>query len=246
MEWKTSISHIKDGQEIIRGYNLGDLIANVSFVETIYLILRGKLPNKNEITMLNALFTSAIDHGVGVSSAITARTVISTGNSMHTAIAAGILAMGKLHGSAIEGSAKFLQDNINNDDLKTLVVKCKKEHVRIPGYGHKILKDDHRASVVFRVAKKNNFYKEHCKLAEKIYTELNKTSSKHLPLNIDGAMGAIISDMGFDWRMAKGFFIIGRVPGLVAHTYEELIGSGGLRRLSEDDVEYTGEENKNL
>ena len=65
-------------------------------------------------------------------------------------------------------------------------------------------------------------------------------SSKPLPLNVDGAMAAIISDMGFDARCAKGFFIIGRVPGLVAHIFEEMTGEHGLRRLSEDETIYEG------
>ena len=59
-------------------------------------------------------------------------------------------------------------------------------------------------------------------------------------------MAAIISDMGFDWRMARGFFIIGRVPGLVAQVYEEMTSGGGLRRIDESEIEYTGEENKKI
>ena len=34
--------------------------------------------------------------------------------------------------------------------------------------------------------------------------------------------GKRVGMVGFDWRLGKGFFIIGRVPGLVAHVYEEL------------------------
>ena len=33
---------------------------------------------------------------------------------------------------------------------------------------------------------------------------------------------------------------IGRVPGLVAHIYEEMTQGNGLRRLAEDEPEYTG------
>ena len=49
--------------------------------------------------------------------------------------------------------------------------------------------------------------------------------------------------MGFDWRLGKGFFIIGRVPGLVAHAYEELVYEKPFsKRLNEDEeVEYLGE-----
>ncbi|MFH1789559.1 MAG: citryl-CoA lyase [bacterium] len=246
MKWKTAISHIADNKEIIRGYDLKDLIKRKSFVEAIFLALKGELPNENESRMMNALFTAAIDHGIGVSSAMTARMVVSTGNSMHTALAAGILAMGKLHGSAIEGAAKFFQENINESDPAGLVKKLKEQKIRIPGYGHKILEQDPRSVALFQVAKDTQIYGDHCVLAEKIHEQLNKISFKTLPINVDGAMGAIMSDMGFDWRMAKGFFIIGRVPGLVAHIYEEMTGENGLRRLNEDEAKYIGKSARQL
>lgn len=240
MQWKTSISHVAGGKEIIRGYDLQELINKKSFVETIFLVLKGELPNANETRMLNALFTAAIDHGIGVSSAMTARTVVSTGNSLHTALAAGILSMGKLHGSAIEGAAKFFQEHAEEADVPGLLAKLKEQKVRIPGYGHKVLDHDPRSEALFAIAKETGFYGRHCELADKVHEELNKVSSKKLPLNVDGSMGAVISDMGFGWQLAKGFFIIGRVPGLVAHIYEEMISQNGLRRLTEEEAEYAG------
>lgn len=246
MQWKTSISHVANNHEIIRGYDLSDLINKKSFVETIYLILKGELPNEPQTRMLNALFTAAIDHGIGVSSAMTARTVVSTGNSLHTALAAGILSLGTLHGSAIEDATNFFQENIGVDEVDELVKKMKEQKIRLPGYGHKILTHDERSVALFTVAKETKIYGQHCELAEKVGTALNKISSKPLPLNVDGAMGAIISDMGFDWRLAKGFFIIGRVPGLVAHVYEEMTSDNGLRRLAEEEAEYLGPTSREL
>lgn len=247
MQWSTSISHIKDGKELIRGYDLKELIRKKSFPEVIFLVLKGELPNEKETRMMNALFVAAIDHGIGVSSAMTARTVVSTGNSLHTALAAGILSMGTLHGSAIEDAAKFFQDNATSEkDVRELVAKLKEQKIRIPGYGHKILDSDPRSEALFEIAKETGFYGKHCEFARKVHDALNEISSKKLPLNVDGAMGAIISDMGFDWRVAKGFFIIGRVPGLVGHIYEEMIGKNGLRRLAEEEAEYTGPPEREL
>ena len=51
------------------------------------------------------------------------------------------------------------------------------------------------------------------------------------------AMAAIISDMGFAWKQAKGFFIIGRVPGLVAHALEQMQSGEGVKRLEESEIE---------
>ena len=141
---------------------------------------------------------------------------------------------------------KFFQENKNivqthsyaslQDFLNFLVA----QKTRIPGYGHKVLKHDHRSDTLFAIARETGFYGAHCEFALAIGDALHRVSSKPLPLNIDGAMGAIISDMGFDWKLAKGFFIIGRMPGLVAQVYEEMTGKVGVRRISEEEIEYTG------
>jgi citrate synthase len=240
MKIKTSITKIENQKEFIRGKDLEDLIKNNNFVQTIFLILRGQMPTENEEKMMNALFTSAIDHGPGTASGQVARIVTSAKNSMHTSIAASILAMGERHGSAIEGAAKFFQDNADNIDIESLVKNLKKQKIRIPGYGHPFLDHDHRADVLFELAKDLDIYGKNCEVSEKVHEVLNNISSKKLPVNIDGVMGAIISDMGFDYRMAKGIFIIARVPGLVAHIYEEVVNDVGIRRMSEGDVEYVG------
>lgn len=240
MKWTTAITDVREGKELVHGYDLKDLIQKKSFVEVIYLVLRGELPDERTVTMLNAMFVSSIDHGIGVSSAMTSRLVVSTGNSLHTALASGILAFGTLHGSAVEDAAHFFALHADTAEVSTLVKELKSQKVRIPGYGHKILEHDPRSDALFAVARETGFYGKHCELAILVRETLNEISSKQLPLNVDGALAAILLDMGFDPKLAKGFFIIGRVPGLVAHIYEEMTSGPGLRRLTEDEIEYTG------
>ncbi len=240
MKWETAITNINDGQEIIRGKKLAGLIKANTFTETIFLIWQGRMPKPAEIKMLDALLVSAIDHGTGTASAMTARIVSSAKNSLHTSLAAGILAMGERHGSAIESAAKFFVENKDNKNLAQTIKELKDKKVRLAGFGHAVLVKDERSTELLKMAKKLGFYKECCKVAEVVEKELNKISSKPLPLNIDGAMGAILADMGFDPKIMKGVFIAGRVPGLVAHIYEETINDAGLRRLSEDEITYVG------
>lgn len=239
MYWKTSISKVNAGNEIIRGQKLHNLIATKSFGEVIFLILKGTLPTPPETKMLNAVLVSMIDHGPGVASALTARVVQSAGNDLHTAVGAGILALGgSRHGGALGGAAKFFQENVNTSDLPVLLKSLKDKKVRVPGFGHKVLTHDNRTDTLFTVAKETNFFGKHCEFALQVGEELNKISSKPLPLNMDGANAAILSDMGFDWRMITGFFIIGRAPGLVAQVYEEMMSGEGIRRMEESDIEY--------
>ena len=240
MKWETAITNVKNGQETIRGKKLSGLIKNNTFTETIFLIWRGRMPKTNETKMMDAMLTAAIDHGTGTASAMTARIVASAKNSLHTALTAGILAMGERHGSAIENAAKFFIANKNNKNLVQTVKDLKDKKVRLAGFGHAVLERDERAEALLSLAKKFNFFKTVCQVAVTTQKELNKISSKPLPLNIDGAMGAILADMGFDANMMKGIFITARVPGLVAHIYEEMTNDAGLRRLHEDEITYIG------
>jgi citrate synthase len=61
---------------------------------------------------------------------------------------------------------------------------------------------------------------------------------KPLPINVDGALAALLYDMGFTAPMAKFLFMIGRVAGLTAQVGEEYTRERPMRiRIP---VEYDG------
>lgn len=51
--------------------------------------------------------------------------------------------------------------------------------------------------------------------------EAAREQIRPLPINVDGAIAAVLYDMGFPAVMAKILFIIGRTAGLTAHVLEE-------------------------
>lgn len=245
MHIKTSITQIKDGKEIIRGKKLEDLVKKYTFSQSIFLLLTGRLPKKNEARMFEALLVSAIDHGAGTASALTARVSASADNHIHTSLAAGILGFGWRHGMALEAAMVLFDGAISEmlDEGKTLteiVSEYKAQKVRLPGFGHKVLKIDHRSTTLLAIAKKQKLFGDSCRLALQLEKELAKQSSRSLPLNIDGAMAAILSDMGFSPQQGVSVFLIARVPGLLAQIVEENEQDGGLLRLEEGEIEFVG------
>ena len=46
-------------------------------------------------------------------------------------------------------------------------------------------------------------------------------AKKSVPINVDGAIGAIFADLGLNPPLSTAFFMIARPPGLVAHVIEE-------------------------
>ncbi|MDQ7037765.1 MAG: citryl-CoA lyase [Aquificota bacterium] len=248
-KWRTAITTHVDHEVYIRGYRLLDLVGNLTFSQAIYLLLKGELPSEAESKMMEAIFVSVIDHGIAPPSVIAARSVASGGNSLNVGVAAGVLAFGSAHGGALEDAMRFLQEGVKSERaVEEIVSEYLSQKRPIPGYGHRYYKDfDPRTRRLLDLAKKYGFYGKHCEFAERVEEEIFKQKGKRIVLNVDGAIAAVTSDMGFDWRLGKGFFIIGRVPGLVAHVYEELVNERPFsKRLSEDEIEYTGVERREL
>jgi citryl-CoA lyase len=156
-----------------------------------------------------------------------------------------VLVIGDTHGGAIEQSARIMQAWATKEgepsELATeLVADMRANKKRMPGFGHRLHKTDPRTLKLFEIAKSLDFFGRHIELAQAIETELEKASGRKLPINVDGAIAAVISDMGFDWRLGKGFFIISRVPGLIAHAYEEMTTQRPMRDLGNTNYEYDG------
>jgi citrate synthase len=255
MKWKTKITKVEPNHLLTRGYRQEDLIGNIPFSHVIYLLLRDELPTKEHGYMMDAILTACIDHGVTPPTAIASRIVASGGVPLPTAVAAGILSIGDAHGGAIEKGAKFLQDGIsrmkkegiNIDKIAEILVKESiTQKKRILGFGHRIHTSDPRTKKLFILADKLKISKEYIALSKAIEKEFEKQIGKKLPINVDGAIAAIASDMGFDWRLGKAFFLIGRVAGLTAHVYEEQTDFKPMRKIFTTDVEYDGPSEKDL
>ncbi|EMR74338.1 citrate synthase [Thermoplasmatales archaeon SCGC AB-539-N05] len=255
MKWTTKITKVEPNHLVTRGYRQEDLIGNIPYPHVVYLLLKNELPSKEHGRMMDAILTACIDHGVTPPSSIASRTVASGGVPLPTAVAAGILSIGDAHGGAIEKGAEFLQAGVKRmksegktvDEIaKILVRECKEQHKRILGFGHRVHTSDPRTKRLFSLAEELKIAKDHMALSKAIEIELEKSSGKRLPINVDGAIAAIISDMGFDWRLGKGFFLLGRVAGLTAQVYEEQTEQKPMRRMFSIECEYDGQEERDI
>ncbi|MBU0517817.1 citryl-CoA lyase [bacterium] len=249
--WKTSITNIGGGEIRVRGYDIAEIMEKLTFAEVVYLILKGELPNDKQKRMMETMLVSSIDHGPTPPSVLAARTVFSGGNPLNTAVAAGVMTIGDSHGGAIEKCAKILQEWSQKEGspqelAEQLAAEMKEQKQRMPGFGHRIHKRDPRTVKMLEIAERIGYKGRIIELAVAIQDELERTSGRDLPLNVDGAIAAVMSEMGFDWRLGKGFFIISRVPGLIAHVYEEWTRERPMRKLGPLAYEYDGPDNRTI
>ncbi|MFC1687550.1 citryl-CoA lyase [Patescibacteria group bacterium] len=242
---KTSLTTEINDETHIRGYSLNELIKNASFTEAVFLLLTGKLPSTQQKEVFTGVLVSAIDHGVLAPSTDVARRVASTGNSINTAVAAGVATIGDYHGGAIEQAGKLFHafpehsSTSSEKQAQELVAEGIKKYKRIPGFGHKIYTTDPRVTALFNLAKKHGLPDHYLKLAQAVEKELEATKGRKLCINIDGGMAAVLLALGLDWQMFRGVFIIARTPGLVAHAVEQQAREKPVMR-SKEEAEYDG------
>lgn len=234
MKWNTKISTDKAGERFIRGESLSSLMSEHTFTETIFLLLAERLPNPHERRVFDAMLVAGCEHGVEVPSAFSARVSASVGNPLHVAVASGILSTGDHHGGAVEAAATLLQQ-------KTPVSMVLAEGKRFPGFGHKIYKDkDPRAELLFTIATEEGIATEHIAYIRSIEKDLEEQSGRHFPINIDGALAALILGLGLSPALGKSLFVLSRLPGMIAHAHEEQVNEKPYRRFDAEDVTYTG------
>lgn len=248
LAWKTSITEIKPNEVRLRGYRIDELMGNVSFAQAIYLALKGDLPSSEVGKLLDAILVCSIDHGASPPSALAARTAASTGAPLNGAVAAGVLAINRLHGGAIEDCMTVLREGIDraaktggsyDDVAHELVEEHRAAKRRIAGLGHRIHTEDPRTKRLFDLGEGAAIAGPGVEMIRSVRKALAE-SGVDLPINVDGAIAALLLDLQMPSDIANAFFIMARVPGLVAHIHEERSRERPMRRIHPTDHGYDG------
>ncbi len=249
LHWKTAITQVRPNEIRLRGYRIDELMGRVTFGQAVYLALRGDLPSPEVGRLIEAMLVSSIDHGATPPSALTARTVASTGAPLNAAVAAGVLAISRYHGGAIEDAMRTLLDALARQDEEgtaaeavaaQVIAEMRAAKRRVPGFGHRIHTDDPRTKRLFALAEEAGVAGRGVAMMRALEAALAEALGRHLPINVDGALAALLVDLGFSPEMGNAFFIIARLPGLVAHVYEEQARQRPMRRIHPTDHEYDG------
>ncbi len=245
--WRTAIVHSRDGQILIRGRDITTLMQQATFTDTIFLLHQSRLPEARERRLLDAILTSVADHGAGAPSCATAR-LAASGNrqSLSAAIAAGILAIGDEHGGAgancmeliAAGLATVSRESLSIEEAaRRAVADARQADRRLPGFGHRVHTIDPRVEVLFTMAREGGAEGDGVRFVRALHVALG-TAVKPLPINIDGALAALLYDLGFPPEAGKLLFIVGRVAGLTAEVAEEYAREKPMR--IQIPVEYDG------
>ena len=245
--WDTKVTDVAPNKVMVRGYRIEELMGRVTFAQAIWLVLMGELPDDKLTKLLDVIFVSCIDHGPSSPSCLAARTVASTGASLSAGVAAGIMSINRHHGGAIEdcfhalhrGLEIMKRDGVSIDDAAGKLLAEFKEKKRVGGFGHTLHRSDPRTVKLIKACEEMGYVGDYLRMAQAVERKLER-SGKPLPLNVDGALGAILGDLGVPPMIMNGFFMVSRVPGLIAHVYEEQTAQKPIRKIDPSDYGYTG------
>jgi citrate synthase len=239
--WKTAITSVRANQILIRGYPVEDLARKRSFGDALYLLLTGELPRGREGDLVEAILVCCCDHGLAAPSTDAVRFVASCGVPLQAAVAAGVCAIGDDHGGAIEPLARLLGDAAAGRlDLKRHLAHLRREGRRMPGFGHPTHTEDPRTKALLELADQWGLSGVHVRLARDLEAGTEAIAGRRLPLNVDGAIAALMMDLGIKPVYGKAFFIVSRAAGYIAHACEQQLHEKPFKELPLEEITYTG------
>jgi citrate synthase len=193
--------------------------------------LTGRTPTAAQIAAFNTTLVLYAEHEFNAST-FAARTVVSTGSDMHSAITAAIGTLkGPLHGGANERVLEVLGEIGSADRAEAWVREQFAAKKVVMGFGHRVYKDgDVRAKLLGRMCREmvrgtpGDAIEELADRVERIMLD-----AKGLKPNLDWPAARVYHALGLPVKVFTPIFVVARMSGWTAHVIEQ-IGDNRLIR----------------
>ena len=210
--------HIK-----VRGKDLtAEIIGNTDFTTYFWMLVTGQVPTETQKFFANAVLCAIAEHGL-VPSVVAARmTYAAAPEAFHGAVAAGLLGCGSVVLGSAEVAGRFLAQVVASGDPAAEIRALRAEKKAIPGFGHpQHSEGDPRANLLLKLAGEHGIEGPHIKALHAIQAALPDTIGRPLPINVNGAIPAVMLDVGFPLAALKGISLLARTASLIGHLQEE-------------------------
>lgn len=216
----------------VRGRSLcADVIGKMDFTSYFWMLVTGTEPTPTQQFFANAVLTAIAEHGL-VPSVVAARmTYAAAPEAFHGAVAAGLLGCGSVVLGSAEVAGRFYADLVASaatDGIGAAAVAAdgiralRAEKRAIPGFGHPQHADgDPRALLLLDLAEQHGIVGDHIAMLYALRDALPEALGRSLPINVNGAIPAVMLDVGFPLGALKGISLLARTASLIAHLQEE-------------------------
>jgi crotonobetaine/carnitine-CoA ligase len=233
-----------------------DIMGRLTLTELAYLLITHREPTRGERRLLDAVLVSLADHGLTPSALAARLTFTGAPEAVQGAVAAGLLGAGSVFLGPAGDTAQFLADALRSapstHDIDTTALRrlaeeavhaCRRAGTRVPGLGHPVHRhEDPRTPRLYELANEEGLLGLHMRLLEIVRDVHEELSGKRLPINGAGAAGAALADMAVPPTSVRGFVLIARTAGLVAHLAEEIDHPIGMRLWQEVEQRAGGDD----
>ena len=208
----------------VRGRDLcGELIGRTDFTSYFWLLVTGEEPNENQRFFADAVLTAIAEHGL-VPSVVAARmTYAAAPEAFHGAVAAGLLGCGSVVLGSAEAAGRFLHELVESgEEAGSAILRLRKDRKAIPGFGHPLhAGGDPRANLLLKLAAEKGVEGRYIAALRAVEAALPEALGRALPINVNGAIPAVMLDVGFPLAALKGISLLARTASLIAHLNEE-------------------------
>lgn len=238
----------------VRGHDLcNDLIGQIDFSDYFWLLVTGQKPTPEQRKMLDACLVAIAEHGL-VPSVQAARMTLAAGpEAWQGAMAAGLLGMGSVVAGSTEVSGQYLAEVMARADAGGISLdeaaiaslrELKAQRKKVPGLGHpQHSAGDPRANKLLAVASDLGLTGRYTETLHVLAEHAPGIIERPLPINVSGAIPAVILDAGWPLEALKAVPLLARTAGLAAHLYEESLRSIGfiMSHKADQAIAYDGE-----
>jgi len=216
----------------VRGKDLcGEVIGKMDFTSYFWFLVTGVEPNEEQLFFANAVLCALAEHGL-VPSVVAARmTYAAAPEALQGAVAAGLLGCGSVVLGSGEAAGRFQVECVSDwqesgGTAKEAAIRgiqrLRAERSAIPGFGHpQHAGGDPRANLLLKLAKERGTAGRHVEMLYAIRDALPEAIGKGLPVNVNGAIPAVMLDVDFPLSALKGIGLLCRTAGLIGHLTEE-------------------------
>ncbi|SAK76584.1 citryl-CoA lyase [Caballeronia ptereochthonis] len=204
-----------------------DLLGKATFVDVFLKQTFGYLPNAAQRRIVDAVLVTLMEHGM-TPSAIAARMIYSSSpENLQAAVSAGLLAVASRFVGTMEPAAQLLERIVAAgehaaDEATRIAQDYRSRRAAVPGFGHHLHRpDDPRALALLSLAREVGTYGERCAALEELAAKVDAAAGRHITINATGAIAALLGDIGIPVALMRGFAVLSRTAGLIAHIAEE-------------------------
>lgn len=228
----TSICTSDAASITVRGLDLcSEVIGHVDFTSYFWLLVTGTMPSPKQKALADAVLCAIAEHGLVPSVVATRMTYAAAPEAFHGAVAAGLLGCGSVVLGSAEVAGRFYAAVIARAEAEGIapdaaaraaIAELRAEKKAIPGFGHpQHAGGDPRAHRLLALAADHGVHGPHIAMLHTIQQVLPTAIGRLLPINVNGAIPAVMLDAGFPLSALKGISLLARTASLIAHLQEE-------------------------